>query len=211
MTEELRRKKPRQARSQQRVDALLDAAASVIAESGYEAATTNAIAARAGVPIGSLYQFFSNKEALLEALLERYAEQMRTLFDAKLTPIAVTSLPLSEVLYQFMLAFAEFEASHIGFKSLFMNVGLPTHLMIHTEVKARVDALLAVRFPMLEPDQRHIAASVGVAIVKGLMALADPPDSIPAPLVVEEVVTALLAYMRAVLLRAGHPLPPDMF
>ena len=66
-TEPLRRE-PRQARARQRVNIILDAAAAEFAAVGYEAATTNAIARRAGTSIGSLYQFFPNKEAVLEAL-----------------------------------------------------------------------------------------------------------------------------------------------
>jgi AcrR family transcriptional regulator len=52
--------------------ALLDAAAIELAEKGYADATTTAIAARAGVPIGSLYQWFPDKDALLYGLLDRH-------------------------------------------------------------------------------------------------------------------------------------------
>jgi AcrR family transcriptional regulator len=55
---------------------LLDAAASVFAEKGVEAATMTEIAKRAGAPIGSLYQFFPAKAALARALLERYAARL---------------------------------------------------------------------------------------------------------------------------------------
>src|SRR5260370_1341413 len=70
------RRQPKQARSQQRVDHLLNVAALIFEEVGYAAATTNAIAARAGVPIGSLYQFFPNKEAIMDALVERYLDEL---------------------------------------------------------------------------------------------------------------------------------------
>ncbi len=59
---------PKRARGKQRVAALLQAAAAVFAEKGYEAATMTEIAARAGAPIGSLYQFFPVKEALADTL-----------------------------------------------------------------------------------------------------------------------------------------------
>jgi AcrR family transcriptional regulator len=64
---------PKRARGMQRVAELLQAAAAVFAEKGYEAATMTEIAARAGAPIGSLYQFFPVKEALADALVQNYA------------------------------------------------------------------------------------------------------------------------------------------
>jgi AcrR family transcriptional regulator len=67
---------PKRARGKQRVAALLQAAAAVFAEKGYEAATMTEIAARAGAPIGSLYQFFPVKEALADTLVQNYASML---------------------------------------------------------------------------------------------------------------------------------------
>jgi len=63
-----------------RVAALLQSAAEVIAERGYEGATMAEIAARADAPIGSLYRFFPNKEAVADALIQRYMELVRAAF-----------------------------------------------------------------------------------------------------------------------------------
>ena len=74
------RKQPLQQRSQTTVEYVLTAAAQVFEEHGYAAGTTNRIAERAGVSIGTLYQYFPNKEAVAVALLERHlAEGMRRL------------------------------------------------------------------------------------------------------------------------------------
>jgi AcrR family transcriptional regulator len=62
------RKQPRQQRSRETVRAILEAAARVFEEQGASAATTDAIAARAGVSVGSLYQYFPSKDALLATL-----------------------------------------------------------------------------------------------------------------------------------------------
>lgn len=67
------RRTPRQARSKVTVDALLEAAARVFKREGF-AATTNRIAREAGVGIGSLYEYFPDKHALLLALAERHVE-----------------------------------------------------------------------------------------------------------------------------------------
>src|ERR1700758_4402043 len=63
---------PKRERGKQRVAELLQAATAVFAEKGYEAATMTEIAARAGAPIGSLYQFFPAKEALADTLVQNY-------------------------------------------------------------------------------------------------------------------------------------------
>src|ERR1700756_2775484 len=63
---------PKRARGKQRVAELLEAAAAVFAEKGYEAATMTEIAARARAPIGSLYQFFPAKEALADMLVQNF-------------------------------------------------------------------------------------------------------------------------------------------
>ncbi|WP_395704189.1 TetR/AcrR family transcriptional regulator [Aquabacterium sp.] len=72
----LPRKAPRQARSQATVGAILDATARVLVERGYAATNTNLVAERAGVSVGSLYQYFPNKDALIRALHERHMQQM---------------------------------------------------------------------------------------------------------------------------------------
>jgi AcrR family transcriptional regulator len=64
-----------------RVAALLRAGAEVIAERGFAAATMAEIAARAGAPIGSLYRFFPNKDALADALIRRYSELIDAAFE----------------------------------------------------------------------------------------------------------------------------------
>ena len=63
---------PKRARGKRRVAELLQAAAEVFAEKGYQAATMTEIAARAGAPIGSLYQFFPVKEALADSLVQEF-------------------------------------------------------------------------------------------------------------------------------------------
>ena len=63
------RKKPKQERSQATVDAILVATARVLCETGYDRASTNRIALAAGVSVGSLYQYFPSKEALVAALV----------------------------------------------------------------------------------------------------------------------------------------------
>jgi AcrR family transcriptional regulator len=73
MTDGVRRR-PTQRRSAERFERLLDACAELLAEAGHEALTTRDVARRAGVPIGTLYQFFDGKAGLLYELAMRNLE-----------------------------------------------------------------------------------------------------------------------------------------
>jgi AcrR family transcriptional regulator len=72
------RKYPRQARSRATIEAILEAGAHILGERGWDSLTTNAVAARAGVSIGSLYQYFPNKLALIEAVRRRHFDEVLT-------------------------------------------------------------------------------------------------------------------------------------
>ncbi len=79
------RKTPRQARSAALVDAMLEAAARILEERGLAACNTNAVAERAGASIGSLYQYFPGRDALIAALIRR---ENQALHDAVLAAAA---------------------------------------------------------------------------------------------------------------------------
>jgi AcrR family transcriptional regulator len=70
------RKVPRQARAESTVDAILTGAERVLVRDGYDRATTNKIAEEAGVSIGSLYQYFPGKEAVMVALVQRFIQRI---------------------------------------------------------------------------------------------------------------------------------------
>lgn len=72
------RKRPEQDRSRATVGAILEAAARVLVTSGYEAFTTNRVAEKAGISIGSFYQYFPNKDALLSELMRRHIEEIES-------------------------------------------------------------------------------------------------------------------------------------
>ena len=69
------RKVPTQSRARATWDAILDGAAEGLLKQGYEKATTDRIAERAGVSIGSVYEYFPNKEAIFAAVMLRWNEQ----------------------------------------------------------------------------------------------------------------------------------------
>ncbi|WP_193198963.1 TetR/AcrR family transcriptional regulator [Nostoc sp. MG11] len=88
------RKLPQQDRSKFTVDAILTATAHILTAEGYDKASTNRIAERAGISIGSLYQYFPNKASLIAALRARHVSSMMEVIESKLrdlfdAPIAV--------------------------------------------------------------------------------------------------------------------------
>ncbi len=76
------RKSPVQARSTASVSAILDATIQVLLRIGKEQLTTTRVAARAGVSVGTLYQYFPNKSALLQAVLERHLNDVTAAVEA---------------------------------------------------------------------------------------------------------------------------------
>lgn len=82
------RKSASQERSRLTVNAILEATARVLVEEGYDRASTNRIAAKAGVSIGSLYQYFPSKEALVAAVSQRHSHEVLQSVRSALTEIA---------------------------------------------------------------------------------------------------------------------------
>ncbi len=87
------RKKPLQRRATETVTTLLDATAQELLDGGYDRMSTNKIARRAGVSVGSLYQYFPNKEAIVVALKRRMADREREVIGEKLAGLRDADLP----------------------------------------------------------------------------------------------------------------------
>ncbi len=91
------RKPPQQKRSRELVERLLDATAATLAERGLDNTTTNHIAETAGVSIGSLYQYFPDKQALVEGLLERMGRGVGENFRRRAEVVQINQLSLHAV------------------------------------------------------------------------------------------------------------------
>ena len=90
------RRRPTQERSQRKFDALLQASRELLSDVGFESFTCEEVASRAELPIGTLYQFFANKEALAEALAERYRAELKAAHE-KAFDLSMVKLPLPEL------------------------------------------------------------------------------------------------------------------
>jgi len=88
----LTRREPKQQRSRQTVDAVLEAVNLVVKRHGSQAITTNRIAEAAGVSVGSLYQYFPDKRAIFTALHDRHVDDVRQVIDQTTAACASASL-----------------------------------------------------------------------------------------------------------------------
>jgi AcrR family transcriptional regulator len=198
------RRQPRQARGERRITELLDAADRVFAAVGYEAATTNAIAKEAGASVGSLYQFFPDKEALLLALAERYLGELRAIHERVFTA-DTARLPLAEMYDLVVETLHAFSRSHPGFRPLFY--GSPTTApalaaaaaTLHRECVDRVDLMMSHGMPHIAPARRRLLANLNVTAVKALLPLAETGNPRCREDVLAEIKRMLHAHMQAVL------------
>lgn len=196
------RRVPQQARSRARFEGLLDAAEALLEEGGYEAATTNAIAERAGTSIGALYGFFPNRDALLGALAARYSDGLRANLEGVLIP-EVLRLPLPELVGRIVDAFVALHEQHRGFRSVFAGSMASPQLAaaseeLHREVLERVEALIRHRLPHLDRAHLSLYTSICVQAAKALLLLAENTDASGRAQVLEETKALLTAYLEDV-------------
>jgi AcrR family transcriptional regulator len=99
------RKYASQERSRATVDALIEATARILVREGFDKASTNRIAEQAGVSIGSLYQYFPSKEALVAAVIDRHHEELMQVVRGALADVA--ALPMKQGLRRLITAAVE--------------------------------------------------------------------------------------------------------
>ena len=96
------RKNAAQDRSRATVDTLVEATARILVKEGFDKASTNRIAEKAGVSVGSLYQYFPGKEALVAAVLERHHRELMQVVRYALAEVA--ALPMEQAVRQLVSA-----------------------------------------------------------------------------------------------------------
>lgn len=103
------RKNASQARSRATVDALVEATARILVREGFEKTSTNRIAEIAGVSVGSLYQYFPGKEALVAAVIDRHNDEIMKIVRAAFVEVA--DMPVEKAVRR--LVTVAIEAHHI--------------------------------------------------------------------------------------------------
>lgn len=192
------RKLPRQQRAIAMVEAILDASARILVEQGYAGLNTNAVAQRAGVSIGSLYQYFPSKEALLAALQARHGRDMSTALGALLdAPVAGGLRAAVARLVRAAVAAHEVEpALHRVLEkelSFFEESSEP----VGKDVRRHIHALLTLHRAEVAQPNLELATWMTMRMTEALVhaAVLEPPAGLDAREVELGVVDAILAFL----------------
>lgn len=160
-----------QARAKERIERVLDAAEKVFVDIGYEAATTNQIAARADTSIGSIYEFFGNKQAVAQALAERYLNELEALYDE----VLVDDPGGRDVIVAKVVdALDRFYTRHPGLGPLLRGCRGSADLQaaglaLQASLVEHVDRLIAVRRGTADPARRHVVAEMCADILRSVL------------------------------------------
>ncbi len=195
------RKKAIQPRARATVDAILTATARLLVREGYDRASTNRIAEAAGVSIGSLYQYFPSKEALVAALLARHVEEMSQLLHEAAATVIDAPLPVAveHVVRAMLAAHAIDPKLH---KVLVEQVPRVGRLERIGEIEEQALALARLFFERhraaLRPDlDPELAPFIVVATVEALThaAVLYRPDTLADERMLREISAVVLRYL----------------
>lgn len=195
------RRQPQQKRSQQRVEKILDAAAIVFDEVGYDAATTHAIAAQAKTAVGSLYQFFPDKLAIFNALELRHVERVHAMWDKLVRP-EVIQLPFADFIHTLVTQVEQLFSnpiSRIVFSTFFTSPTIFKNIdaSFTEEVIQFAAKLFKMRNPALTEQRSLILAEVAVNTTNALILIALRSDRPHSQAIILEIETLLKAYLEA--------------
>jgi len=195
------RKSPRQTRSQATVEALLEAGARVLREDGYEKASVNRMAEVAGVSIGSLYQYFPSKEALVASIVKRHSERMLEVFQRDLATLA--HLPVEEGVRAILRRTFEAYAVDPALRRIVVDEVPQFGLVTRTrEFDAMLAEALKAYFQfyadVIRPKNHELAVKILMASVEAIAqaVVVDDPAMLTSNELVEEVAHLVLGYIR---------------
>jgi AcrR family transcriptional regulator len=194
------RKKPYQDRAKATVEAILTATARVLIKDGYDGASTNRIAAAAGVSIGSLYQYFPSKEALVGTLLDRHMAEMVAVFEETVQRVA--GAPLDVATCELVKAMIHAHAIDPKLHKIFAEQ-LPRHGRlqrigeIESYVADRLRVYLEMHRASLRPKNLDLAVFLLVQLVEsaGHGTILGPRHQFDADELAQEVSDICLSYL----------------
>ena len=203
------RKQPVQKRSKATVDVIILAATQVFEAHGYAAGTTNRIAKRAGVSIGTLYQYFPSKEAIAVALLERHIADTDRRLHEWVGHMVAEQHGLCDALHDYVTGMLEVHSGHPRLQHILLEE-TPLPERVHQtllEVEHRAARTMAGLLRLYSEVRRASLDHAGFLVVQTVESLthrfAAHPDEqfITRTSFADEVVTMLVAYLTCLQLK----------
>jgi AcrR family transcriptional regulator len=189
---------PTQARSRERLQRVLDAADQLLASRGAAAFTTTRLAETAGVPVGSVYRFFDDKQAIIEALAIRYWSD----FDDLVAGVAEADVldPFADPAGAVLDALAAGFRARPGFLALWYSELRSEQVrevtrQARTAIAASIDRILATHWPQAPVKVRATAAEMVVLAGDGLLREAFRRDRDGDPRLLGEARLMLASYI----------------
>ncbi len=191
------RRVPRQQRSRERVQAILDATSGLLEESGYDDLTTTFIAERAGMSVSSLYQFFANVDAIIAELVRDWTAE----FDAIV--LTAAEEPFESWVDAMIDGYVEFFRSTPGFRTVYFNGALRGEAKIldresNTRLEDRLATLWSERLDR-PAAELNTFARITVHLGDALLGLAFRLKPTGDPETIAEAKRALRLYLSEVL------------
>lgn len=191
------RRQPVQQRSAKRVERMLDASAELLDEVGYEGLTTTLIAKRAGVAVGSLYQFFPDKRAVVQALAQRNLERFIAAVNERFG--TVDTRHWWDVVDSLLDIYLAMHREVPGFSTVHFGDPVEPRLLddLRTNNRVIVDALtrLLTSHVRLPAEQVTLPISIAVEAADGLLRYAFQLDPHGDPDVIAETKTLIKDYL----------------
>ena len=166
------RREPKGTRGLKRRHLILDTAAELLVEGGIEGVNTNALAERAGISVGSVYQYFSNKEAILNGLGARYLEELEQNSIAVLNQ-DFSDMTIADMVHRIVDPTIDFERKHPAFGSLVSGLQDGGSLTastkrVDTSILETIQSLVTRIRPDMPDDDARRVASVTKALYKSM-------------------------------------------
>jgi AcrR family transcriptional regulator len=199
------RRTPVQRRSRERVEAILAAAEQIVVGEGVEGLSTRSLAERAGLPVGSVYTYFADREAIIAALIERHVGAMdeRVLADAAALPVFNVRALVQSVIASYQAGYA----ARPSFVALWFRGRVSAEIV--ASVRARNNALAArfraftVGAGVLRPDAEPLVLEFVGEMIDAVMAIAYRDELGGDERLVREGTEMIVRYLEAFATPAG--------
>lgn len=197
------RKKPKQSRSRFTVDSLVEATIQVLEKEGYEKLNTIKVAERAGVGVGSLYQYFSNKREMFSEVVERRMQEKKERVESKMDSFSNLT-PLEQITRQMLESILAFYAEHAKLECTALKEGFLAEKK-KTMGEVRRTAIELFKKSFLEctlgtpiPPNLDLALFIVVYAVEGVLEgiLLEKPELLVQEVLLEELAALVVKYLR---------------